>query len=103
MLKRKLKKFKLKKFSLEKDAECNTYPIYGVAQEDTAVIWPAGGKVQAEMYGLKLGYMLNMNYYGALDIAVNDGVCIESNEPDYKVIAIKEYTKFKFIELERIR
>ena len=44
-----------------------------------------------------------MNYYGALDIAVNDGVCIESNEPDYKVIAIKEYTKFKFIELERIR
>lgn len=103
MLKRKLKKFKLRKASLEKDEERNAFLVYGDAQEDKAVIWPAGGKVQAEMYGLRLGYILNMNYYGELDIDENDGICIESDEPDYKVISIRKYTKFKLIELEKIR
>lgn len=103
MLKRKMKKFKLRKASLEKDIERNTTVVYGEPQEDKAVIWPAGGKIQAELYGLRLAYMLNMNYYGTLDIAENDGICIETDEPDYRVVSIKQYTKFKLIEIEKIR
>lgn len=103
MQKRKLKKFKLRKAVIERDAERNTIVIYDEPREDEAVIWPAGGRVQAEQYGLKLAYMLNMNYYGTLDIAENDGICIETDDPDYRVVSIKQYTKFKLIEMEKIR
>ena len=103
MLRKKLKTFKLRKASLKKDKECNTFLTYGTAQEDQAVIRPAGGKVQAEMYGLRLNYILNMNYYGELDIAENDGICFESDEPDYKVISVRKYPKFCLIELEKLK
>lgn len=103
MLKRKMKKFKLRKFILKKDDERSTVLEYLDPIEDKAVIWPAGGKVQAELYGLRLAYMLNMNYYGDLNISENDAICIDTAEPEYKVVSIKKYPKFKYIELEKIR
>lgn len=103
MLKRKMKKFKLRKFISKKDDERNTVLEYLDPIEDKAVIWPAGGKVQSEMYGLRLAYMLNMNYYGDLSVSENDAVCIDTDEPEYKVVSIKKYPKFKYIELEKIR
>ena len=102
MLRRKMKKFKLRKYVLKKDSERNTVLEYLDPIEDEAIIWPAGGKVQAELYGLRLAYMLNMNYYGSLDIKENDGICINSDDPDYKVVSIREYPRFRLLELEMI-
>lgn len=103
MLRRKLKKFKLRKCVLKKDLERNTTLEYLEPVEDEAVIWPAGGKVQAELYGLRLAYMFNMNYYGSLDIKENDAICLESDDPEYKVISIRKYPKFRLLELEKLR
>ena len=71
MLRRKMKKFKLRKYIVKKDTERNTALEYLDPVAGEAVIWPAGGKVQAELYGLRLAYMLNMNYYGDLNISEN--------------------------------
>lgn len=103
MLKRKLKTFKLRKAIPVKDSERNSYLDYLEPVEDKAVIWPAGGKIQAEMYGLRLAYMMNMNYYGDLDIEENDAICLSVDDPEYTVKSIKRYDKFIFIELEKLR
>ena len=103
MLRRKMKKFKLRKYIVKKDTERDTALEYLDPVGGEAVIWPAGGKVQAELYGLRLAYMLNMNYYGDLNISENDAICINIDEPEYKVVSIKSYPKFKFIELEKLR
>ena len=83
--------------------------------------WPASGKVQAQQYGDRLGYILNMkvngyyevksdshgNYYdfgGSLVFREQDGICIfadEESDPDYRIIAIKPYRQLK-MELEKI-
>lgn len=103
MLKRRLKEFKLRKCVVRKNAERSVFLDYLEPVTDKAIIWPAGGKVQSELYGLRLPYIMNMNYYGSLEIAENDGICINSDEPNYKVISIREYTKFKLIEIEKIK
>ncbi len=102
---RYLKTYYLKKKTLITDDEGGKYPGY----EDTATIikadiFPATGKLQAEIYGERLNYILNMLYAGAVDIAEGDGICVyvsSADKPDYKVISIKQYSH-KFIELEKI-
>ena len=37
--------------------------------------------------------MLNMNYYGDLNISENDAICINIDEPEYKVVSIKELSQ----------
>lgn len=104
MLRNRMKKFHLRKNLPKKDCEGNVIESFGPALEDKAIIWPAGGRMQAELYGLRLTNILNINYYGQLDIQENDGLCINSGadeEPDYKVISIRKYSKFKLIEAEK--
>lgn len=98
--KKKDEEIQTQKIYRKKDTERNTALEYLDPVAGEAVIWPAGGKVQAELYGLRLAYMLNMNYYGDLNISENDAICINIDEPEYKVVSIKSYPKFKFIELE---
>lgn len=69
-----------------------------------AYLYPAGGQIQAQQYGQRLGYMLNMLYNDG-PIAERDGVCVyvePSELPDYKVVSIKRYTGHCEAELERI-
>lgn len=103
MLRRKLKKFRLRKHIVKKDTERNTTLEYLDPVEGEGVIWPAGGKVQAELYGLRLAYMLNMNYYGNLNISENDAICLNGENPEYKVVSIKDYPGFKSVELEKLK
>ncbi|MGL4571854.1 MAG: hypothetical protein ACRCVJ_12405 [Clostridium sp.] len=69
-----------------------------------ANIYPATGKLQGEIYGERLKYILNMLYDGKNEIKEGDGVCVyvskESN-PDYRVISSKRYSHMT-IELEKI-
>ncbi|MDU7725160.1 hypothetical protein [Clostridium perfringens] len=69
-----------------------------------ANIYPASGKLQAEIYGERLNYILNMLYDGEHEINEGDGICVyvsKESKPDYKVISIKRYSHM-FIELEKI-
>lgn len=69
-----------------------------------ANIYPATGRLQAEIYGERLNYILNMLYDGLESINEGDGVCVyvpNDIDPDYKVISIKHFSH-KLIELEKI-
>lgn len=114
------KTYYLKKKTIIEDNEGGKYPGYSKPTEIKANISPASGKLQAEIYGERLNYILNMLIDGPYKVivkdnityyAVNDtelcegcGICIYSskeNDPDYKIISIKPYSHL-VIELEKI-
>ena len=84
-------------------------------------LWPAGGKVQAEMYGQRLPNIRNLRIQGTykevpgtgkVSYAVKDGPVITANDgiclcvdgdaaPDYKVVAIYPY-RFLVLEVEKL-
>lgn len=85
------------------DDEGNTYIDYGQQNEILAYIYPASGKMQTELYGIRINYILNMMCDINEEIDERDGVCVYTEEPDYKVISIKRYTNHMLIELERLQ
>lgn len=106
----------------KKDGEGGSYTEYGSPAPFEAEHWTAGGKLQAEMYGVRLPNIRSLRMQGkymelreedgrlmyALDggpaFAVGDGVCLYNSsdqEPDYKVVAIYPY-RFLTLEVERI-
>ena len=117
----RLKQFHLRPAEAKKDNEGNSYIEYGEAKPVTAEIWPAGGKLQAEMYGQKLSYIRNcridgtytiendqkgrVNYLlGSQSFREGDGFCIYvtgESDPDYKIIAIRPYRQL-YMELEKL-
>lgn len=118
----RLSQYHHKKRISNKDGEGGTYDTYGSASSFTAETWPAGGKVQAEMYGERLKYIQNIRIEDAytmqtdgnglvhyilssgVDIAESDGVCLfvdAENTPDYRIISIRPY-RFLRLEVERI-
>jgi hypothetical protein len=98
------KTYYLKRKTVIEDDEGGKYPGYSESIEIQANIYPASGKLQAEIYGEKLNYILNMLYDGQENLNEGDGMCVyvpKDNEPDYKVISIKRYSHLA-IELEKI-
>lgn len=95
----------IKKKIIIEDNEGGKYSGYSdIGIEIKANISPASGKLQAEIYGERLNYILNMLYDGSLELVEGDGICVyvpESSIPDYKVISIKKYSHM-FVELEKI-
>ena len=93
----------------EKDSEGGTYESFATTGTPfRGEQWPAGGQVQAEMYGEKLAYMRNVkikgnytkvevngviNYvFDGFSVCELDGIGIEkTDEPDYQIISIKPY------------
>lgn len=107
----RLKRNRLKPYTLKKtvtvtDDEGGRYERFEtVGTEIRAEIWPASGKLQAEIYGTRLNYILNMLCDRNNSIKEGDGLCYrvsETEKPDYKVISIKEYSNHLLIELEAI-
>lgn len=106
----------------KKDGEGNSYVEYGPPHSFEAEVWPAGGRIQAEMYGQRLPYIQNCKVDGdyylktsmdgrigyCLDGAViceNDGICLDvcaRSDPDYRVLSIRPY-RHLVMELEMIR
>lgn len=83
--------------------------------------WPAGGKVQAEMYGLRLPGIRNLRMEGDYTevsadfrqvgyrieegplFCAGDGICLfvsPDAEPDYKIVAVYPY-RFLTLEVEK--
>lgn len=94
----------LKKKITTEDNEGNVYADYSESIEIKANIYPASGKLQAEIYGERLNYIFNMLYDGQEKLNEGDGICVfvdKDSKPDYKIISIKPYTH-QLIELEKI-
>lgn len=102
---KKKKTYYLKKKIVIEDNEGGKYQGYSEeGVEIQANIYPASGKLQAEIYGERLNYILNMLYDGQEFINEGDGICVyvsKESKPDYKVISIKRFSHL-FIELEKI-
>lgn len=108
MRKSSLKTYYLKKREALKNNEGSSYEKYGDPLPFGADISPANGRVQAEMYGQRLAYMLNM-VCGIIPICEGDGICVyvdSKDPPDYRVISIRRYDKdyhsYMACELEKI-
>ena len=117
------KTYYLKTRTIVTDSEGGKYPGYSVtAVEINANISPASGKLQAEIYGLKLNSIMNMLYDEPYTTVVRDkvlyyitqdskaefceggGICVyvtADSDPDYKIISIKPYSHL-VMELEKI-
>lgn len=98
------KVYYLKKKTIVVDNEGGKYSGYSEPIEIKANISPASGKLQAEIYGERLNYILNMLYDGSLELVEGDGICVyvdKEHDPDYKVISIKRYSHL-VVELEKI-
>ncbi|MDU4326021.1 MAG: hypothetical protein E7I48_11670 [Clostridium celatum] len=95
----------LKKKEVIEDNEGGKYQAFSNKSINiSANIYPASGKLKAEIYGQRLNYILNMLYDGNEEIVEGDGICVfvgKDSDPDYKVISIKPYSH-KLIELEKI-
>lgn len=108
MRKNSLKTYYLKKRKVLKNSEGSSYEGYGDPFAFQADISPAQGRVQAEIYGQRLAYMLNM-VCEIIPIQEGDGVCVYVDAekcPDYRVVSINRYDKnyhsYLVCELERI-
>lgn len=114
--------YSLKKRKPLKDAQGGTYEDYGPPAVFHGESWPAGGKVQAELYGERLSYIRNVKIQGeyrimtddksrvhyifenGLDVMEMDGICLYvpgDVKPDYKIIAVKPYRPLR-LECEKI-
>lgn len=100
------KTYYLKRKTLIEDSEGGKYSGYSdEAIEIEANIYPANGRLQAEIYGERLKYIQNMLYDGSETLNEDDGICVyvsKDSEPDYKIISIKRYSHM-MIELEKIQ
>lgn len=103
---RDLKTYVLKKRVPLQDPDGTTYEGYEeVGTIIKANIQPAGGKIAAEIYGERLKYMLTMYCENNVDIKEADGICVNveaTEEPDYKVVAVKQYNTHKVVDLEKV-
>ena len=95
--KNRLKPYKIFKYVVKTNDEGVRFKGYEEnAYSINAEIYPASGRIQAQVYGEKLNYMLNML------IEERDGICINSETPNYEVVSIKKYTFHKLVELKKL-
>lgn len=117
----RLKTYSHRKAIPAKDNEGNSCAEYGLPSSFKAEVWPAGGRLQAEMYGQRVNNIKNVRINGNYDLMVSnhgdelylfadmeiregDGICLyvpEDHEPDYRIIAIRPY-RYLTLEVERI-
>lgn len=93
------KTYQLLKKTIITDSEGGKYSDYSDPININANIYPASGKLEAEIYGERLSYMLSMLYDENEEIAEGDRVIYDNS--NYKVISIKKYSHHKLITLEK--
>ena len=121
MKRSRLQTMYLKPAIREKNAEGTLTIYYGIAVHFVGEWWPAGGKLQAELYGQRLPYIRNVRVEGDykeivevdgrpgyrfanFTIHEGDGICLNCashDGPDYRIVAITPHKPI-LMELERI-
>lgn len=93
-----LKKYPVKVKTVTEDEEANKVISYEPAGEIVANIQPMSGKVQAEIYGIKLAYMLTCYTQDEL----TEQNAVEVDNTDYKVVRVAKWSKHYRMDLERV-
>ena len=73
----RLKRNRLKTYShrsaiSKKDNEGNSYIEYGLPSSFEAEVWPAGGKLQAEMYGQRVNHIQNCRINAGYEVMADE-------------------------------
>lgn len=89
----------LKYLGVSKDDEGNTIPKFSDEISIKAEIWQATGRLQAEMYGLRIVNIQNVLYQGEEDINVNDRIIYDDDT--YKVISANG-KGIRTLEIEKV-
>jgi len=100
-----------------KDGEGVPTVTYGSPITMIGEVWPATDALQAQTYGDRIRSIMNMRIKGKyeiiqqdndtiylfddLEIREGDGVCINSEDADYRIISIKPYKPIR-MEIEKI-
>ena len=104
MRRKQMKTYHLRKRILEKNNEGGSVVTYQPAVKIDAIIWQAGGTVQATQYGNHLAYIKNMEYAGSEELTELDGICVAvdgKHIPDYIIKSINRDVSPLVITLER--
>ncbi len=121
MKRKRLREMFLRPRISSKDSEGHVLTSYGEAIRLIGEEWPAGGKVQTQLYGNRLPYIRNVriegNYervvedngqlvyrYSTFDLREGDGICIDctgDRGPDYRIIAVASHCPLR-MEVERL-
>lgn len=64
-------------------------------------VYPASSRRMLEIYGPRLNQMLNAITFNS-EIKIGDGVCVESDDPDHKVVGRRVYSQHYELDLERM-
>ncbi|MBD5834712.1 hypothetical protein [Lactobacillus delbrueckii] len=102
-----LKTVYLKRYTAVKDKYGYITKGWSAAEPVKMTIEPAGGAVNAQIYGESLNYMLVGKYQGQAIKAAqseNIGACVyvgKDSEPDYEITAVQEYSTHKNITLKK--
>lgn len=98
--KRAKQQIQLKKKSEKKDAEGNSFTLFLEPVSIDAELWPAGNRLQIELYGQRVTSIMNMICSNDKQINIGDGITYDDVE--YYVISKKKYTSHSTYELEKL-
>lgn len=77
---------------------------WGDQTEILGKIQPAGGRLMAEMYGERVAGMLSLLTEEGAPITEAQGVCVDrTDEPDYRVVAVRSFGGVTVADLEKVR
>lgn len=99
----------LKESMNTQDEEGYSISGWGDPQPIRMNVQPAGGTVNAQLYGKDIKYIKTCKYQGNLISEGHGegfGICLKvpsSSDPDYKITAIQEFSTHKSVTLERIK
>ncbi|MEK4006090.1 hypothetical protein [Paenibacillus sp. FSL H3-0333] len=99
---RDLKPYIVKSRTTITEPDGTTYEDWGDNRIIHANINPAGGKLMAEIYGERLVYMLSAQFPTESDIKESDAICYKSDNPNYKVIALRPWSGHISGDLEKM-
>lgn len=94
------KVFLFKKTTIKTDEARVINNYSGNGEEIIVCVWPASSYKQSQVYGQEINEILNM--ISDYDIDVDDGIALDSTEPNYIVISKKSYTNHKWYELKKL-
>jgi len=108
LARRSLKTLMLRKRVVDKDEEGNTIHRWGPAIAIKATVQPAGGSINAAIYGKELSYMKSLMYQGNELVEgqnEDDGLCISAaanDDPDYVITSIATYSDHLNVLIKKV-
>lgn len=108
LARRNLKTLMLRKRVVDRDDEGNTVHRWAPAIAIRATVQPAGGSINAAIYGKELSYMKSLMYQGDELIEgqnENDGLCVDvtaDDEPDYVITSIATYSDHLNVLIKKV-